>query len=73
MFGAYEVDGPRLTLKPGGMTMMYCSEELMEQERAFIAALEATSSYIIEGDVLHLRDGDRALARFESHGPRSAG
>jgi heat shock protein HslJ len=45
----------------------------MEQERAFIAALEATTSYVIDGDTLTLSDGDRALARFESHGPRSAG
>ena len=72
MFGSYELDGDHLTLRPGGMTMMYCSESLMEQERAFVAALSATTSYVIDGETLELRDGDRSLAQFESRGASPA-
>jgi heat shock protein HslJ len=63
-FGGYERDGDKLTFKPGGQTMMAGPEPLMRQETAFHAALAATKSYHINGDVLTLTDGEKVLARF---------
>ncbi len=67
MFGTYE-SGPdsKLTLKVGGMSMMACEEPLMRQETNFVGALNATTSYRIDGEKLELRKGDQVLARFES-------
>lgn len=67
MFGNYE-SGPDLTLKlkVGGISMMACAEPLMKQEARFVEALNATTSYRIDGTKLELRKGDRVLARFES-------
>jgi heat shock protein HslJ len=45
---------------------MMCPDELMEQERALIAALQATSRYRITGRSLELFDDGRLVARFES-------
>jgi heat shock protein HslJ len=66
LVGAYQVNGDRLRLSPAGMTMMMCSDELMQQERALTAALQETSTYRITGQSLELFDGDRLVARFES-------
>ena len=67
LIGTYE-SGPdsALKLKVGGMTMMACEEPLMTQERKFIEALKASTSYRIDGEKLELRQGDQVLARFES-------
>ena len=65
--GTYE-SGPdsALKLKVGGMTMMACEEPLMTQEGRFVEALNATTTYRIDGEKLELRKGDQVLARFES-------
>jgi heat shock protein HslJ len=48
------------------MTMMMCSDELMQQERALTVALQETYTYRITGQSLELFDDDRLVARFES-------
>lgn len=65
--GTYE-SGPdsALKLKVGGMTMMACEEPVMTQEGRFVEALNATTTYRIDGEKLELRKGDQVLARFES-------
>jgi putative lipoprotein len=56
-----------LRLAAGGMTMMACPEDVMEQEQAFLEALKATSGYRAADGSLDLLDGDgRVLARFVS-------
>jgi heat shock protein HslJ len=60
------VNGDRLRLSPAGMTMMMCSDELMQQERALTVALQETYTYRITGQSLELFDDDRLVARFES-------
>jgi heat shock protein HslJ len=49
---AYEVDGSGLTVGAAVTTMMACLPPLMEQERAYKAALAATVSYELSGDTL---------------------
>ena len=45
---------------------MMCPPALMEQEQGLIAALKATSSYKIEGDILELIGGTAVIARFQA-------
>lgn len=45
-----------ITFDHVGSTEMDCGEEIMEQESAYFAALEKTSSHDILGDALKLRD-----------------
>jgi heat shock protein HslJ len=63
-FGAYESDGHSLTLGAIGMTEMYCyPEALMDQESAYLAALESAASYQIAEGKLQIAnaDGQRVL------------
>ncbi len=63
--GTYTLAGDRLTIVPGAMTEMAGPPPLMDQERAFIAALQRVTSYRISGAALELLDGETVLARFE--------
>jgi putative lipoprotein len=69
LLGSYDVAAGKLKLTPGGSTMMMCPEELMRQESDFIAALEMTTNYRLDGDTLELRNGERVLARFMTRKP----
>jgi heat shock protein HslJ len=64
LFGSYELGGDRLRFGGVGATRMACEEALMKQEQALEAALQATTSYRVDGSTLELRDGERVLARF---------
>lgn len=66
LVGSYQLDGEQLTFSPAGTTMMMCPEELMRQERLVTAALTATRSWRITGQVLELLDGAQVLARLEA-------
>ncbi len=57
-FGSYTLDGDQLTIEQVGATMMACPEPLMNQETAFLAALESVASYTLDGDTLTLLDSD---------------
>jgi heat shock protein HslJ len=59
-FGSYEVDGEAITFGPLGSTLMACAEPegIMNQEQAYLAALESAGTYRIEGDKLELIDAD---------------
>jgi heat shock protein HslJ len=62
--GPYKVNGNQITIGPLNATMKACSdpEGVMDQEAAFLAALQSAATYSIEGDVLELRAQDGALA-----------
>jgi heat shock protein HslJ len=65
LMGPYMVDGTMMRLGPIAGTMMACQQPIMEQEQAFLKALEATESYRIVNGQLELRGTDRQLlARF---------
>jgi heat shock protein HslJ len=54
-FTSYEVDGSSLRItSPIGSTLMMCEENVMQQERAFLGALETSKSYKISGNTLEI-------------------
>ncbi|MBX3178574.1 MAG: META domain-containing protein [Candidatus Hydrogenedentes bacterium] len=70
--GKYTLDGNGLTFGPIAATKRYCGapEGVMAQESAVLAALQATSHFTLEDDVLTLhQDGDRVL-RFARSGAK---
>jgi len=56
--GAYQVDGDLIKIKLGPQTMMFCEEPegVMEQESAYLEALQSATNYKIRGDVLVMMD-----------------
>ena len=56
--GPYKVDGQSIQIGPLASTMMACAEPegVMEQEAAYLAALEQATNYKVEGDQLTLMD-----------------
>jgi heat shock protein HslJ len=62
--GTYTVHGNQIQFGPLASTRMACGDPpgIMEQETAYLAALESAATYQIEGDVLELRTSDGALA-----------
>ncbi len=59
-FGTYSVEkGGKMTLKPGGSTMMYCPD--MAFEDAYLKALAEVKEYAIQGKELKLTDGNGKL------------
>jgi heat shock protein HslJ len=44
-----------------GTTKMLCEPDVMEQERRIVAALEAATSYSIEGSTMSLTDAGGSL------------
>ena len=55
--GTYQLDGDKLTVSPLMTTLMAGDQAAMEQEDAFLAALQSAASYSVEGDRLLLKDG----------------
>jgi heat shock protein HslJ len=70
-FGTYRLQGDKLTVDLGGMTEMYCApEELMAQERDFMAALDSAASYLIAENKLQIEDiGGKELLVFSALEP----
>lgn len=61
---SYSVDGDRIAVGPAASTRKACAGEgVMEQERAYLAALESATTWKIERDLLdvHRADGQRVL------------
>ena len=60
---AYDYGAPQLTFKAAATTRKMCSAEgVMEQEKAFLEALESAAIARLEGNRLDLRRADGALA-----------
>ncbi|MFQ5812502.1 MAG: META domain-containing protein [Anaerolineae bacterium] len=59
-FGSYEVEGDSLTIGPIGVTEMFCAapENVMEQESAYLAALQSAVSYQATDDQLQMANAD---------------
>ena len=65
-FGGYELEAQKLRFLKMGMTRMACPDG-MDQEQAFLKALESTVGWNIRGERLELYGaGGELLARFES-------
>ena len=54
--GSYEADGDSLSIGPLGLTMMMCEqpEGIMDQEMAFLSALQSADSQARQGEQLHI-------------------
>lgn len=57
-FAGFETDGSQLSLGPAGSTEMWCGqpEGVMEQEMAYLQAIQNAASYQVEGNQLALLD-----------------
>ncbi len=60
--GTYTTDGSNITIGPLATTMMACEEAVMQQETAYLAALQSAATYQVMGDTMQLRTADDALA-----------
>jgi heat shock protein HslJ len=62
--GGYTVDGNAIEIGQLGSTMRFCAEPegIMEQEQAFLAALQSAATFRIEGDTLEMRTAADAIA-----------
>jgi heat shock protein HslJ len=60
--GGYELDKNKLTL-PGPIisTMMACDEPIMDQETAYLSALQSAESFEIDGEQLRINCGQKVL------------
>jgi heat shock protein HslJ len=58
----YEVSGDSISIGPAATTRMMCSEPegIMEQENAYLAALQSAATYRIEGERLEMWDSGGA-------------
>jgi len=59
--GPYEVDGEKLSVGPLASTKMAGDAMIMEQEAAYLAALESAASYEIDGDTLVIMDSSETV------------
>jgi heat shock protein HslJ len=62
--GGYTVDGNTIEIGQLGSTMRFCAEPegIMEQEQAFLAALQSAATFRIEADQLEMRTAGDAIA-----------
>ncbi len=66
LFGLYQKSGNALSFNAIASTRMACADEGMQRDQAVQAALQATSGYRHQGDVLVLHDAaGKALAQFQ--------
>ena len=56
--------GNTITVEPPGSTLMFCEtpQGVMEQEAAYLIALQSATTFRIEGDQLWLRNAGDAIA-----------
>lgn len=60
LFGSMETTGEQISFTAVGSTKMFC-RDLMEQETAFVTALQAANRYEIKKLELHLYQGNELL------------
>jgi heat shock protein HslJ len=68
LMGGYESSESSLRFTQVASTRMACAEPAMEQEKAFLDALNSTTSYRITGTKLELLKNQQVLASFEKQG-----
>ncbi len=63
-FASYSVDGNAIEIGQAATTFMFCEEPpgVMEQESAYLAALQSAATYRIEGDMLEMRTAADQIA-----------
>ena len=66
--GTYIAQQGAMQFTPAATTMKMCSQPVMQQEQAFLAALKATTAYQVNGNTLELLNGDKPLAKLAGEG-----
>ena len=63
-FAPYQASGGAISIGPAGATRKSCASPagVMEQESAYLAALQSAATYTIEADRLEMRDATGAIA-----------
>jgi heat shock protein HslJ len=64
-FGDYTTDGDAISIGPLASTQMFC-EGAMDQEIAFLTAMQTADSYQIAGDTLELKQGNTTMVIYET-------
>jgi len=64
-FGGYTTDHDAISFGPLASTQMFC-EGAMDQETAFLTAMQTADSYAISGDTLELKHGDTTVVVYEA-------
>jgi heat shock protein HslJ len=59
--GSYTLDGANVTIGPLASTQKACEQDIMDQEAAFLAALQASATVEQSGAIVTLRDADGAI------------
>ena len=59
--GTYTAEGESLTIGPLTTTRLACAPPVMDQEQAFLRALQASTRYELTADRLTLRNDERAI------------
>jgi heat shock protein HslJ len=59
--GTYTVDGTSIAISEVATTRLFCSNDVMQQEQAFLAALQASTRYELTADRMTMRSDDGAL------------
>lgn len=74
-FADYRTAGNRISIGAAGTTRMHCDspETVMEQESLFLAALERSATFRLEGDRLTLRSAEGSIQVTLSRGGGSQG
>ena len=69
---AYTVDGDSLSIGQAAVTMMFCADPpgVMEQEQAFLAAMQSAKGYKLDAEQLHiLNDKGQVVVDFVPYAP----
>ncbi len=64
-FGAYTTDGDAISIGPLASTQMFC-EGGMDEETAYLTAIQTADSFEISGDTLELKQGDTTMVVYEA-------
>jgi heat shock protein HslJ len=64
-FGGYTTDGDAISIGPLASTQMFC-EGAMDQEIAFLTAMQTADSYEISGNTLELKQGNTSVVIYEA-------
>lgn len=64
--GSYTLENGKISLGPAAMTKMFCAGEGMKVEDLFSKMLGTVDSFVIKGDHLVLKNGNKIIAEFEA-------
>jgi heat shock protein HslJ len=64
--GSYKIDGNKISLGAAAMTRMLCPGDGMKVEDMFSKAMHSVDSFLITGDHMLLKSGDKIVAEFEA-------